>query len=142
MFILYPHQIEKNRSCGRGVVKWDAKVHRKYGGVQFCFFHPISRILHYYYYYYYYYYCELLTSTSAEDIHRSSSDSKSPQVSWTLLSIIAYLSNVIVWIDPFHPPVSISSSPRTKLLRISPSAPITIAITVTLILHSFLSSLS
>ena len=41
----------------------------------------------------------------------SLSDSKSPQVPRTLLSILAVLSNVVVWMVSTCPPTSESSSP-------------------------------
>ena len=43
--------------------------------------------------------------------HWSLSDSKSPQVSRTLLSILAVLNNVVVWMVSTYPPTSKSSSP-------------------------------
>ena len=43
-------------------------------------------------------------------------DSKSPQVSRTLLSILADLKNVVVWIVWIRPLISYSSSPLSKLL--------------------------
>ena len=66
-------------------------------------------------------------------------DSKSSQISRTHFSILADLSNVVVWIVLIHPPIFHSSDPLSSLLAIDPNVPITI--TVTLIFHSFLSSL-
>ena len=68
--------------------------------------------------------------------HWSLSDSKSPQVSRTLLSILAYLSNAVLWMlsAPF---ISNSSSPFINLLVTIPRAPIIIGITVTFIIHIF-----
>ena len=43
--------------------------------------------------------------------HWSLSDSKSPQVSRTLLSILAVLNNAVVWMVSTRPPTSKSSSP-------------------------------
>ena len=43
--------------------------------------------------------------------HWSLSDSKSPQVSRTLLSILAVLNNAVVWMVPTCPPVYKSSFP-------------------------------
>ena len=43
--------------------------------------------------------------------HLSLSDSKSPQVSWTRLSILAVLSNAVIWIVSTRPPTSKSSRP-------------------------------
>ena len=68
----------------------------------------------------------------------SLSDSKSPQVFRTLLSILADLSNAVHWMVSTHPPISNSFKP----LGIVPSAPITIGITVTFMFHSFFSSLA
>ena len=62
----------------------------------------------------------------------SLSDSKCPQVSSTLLSIMANLNNVIVYMISVHPLISNSSSPLTKPLEIVPSAPTTISITILL----------
>ena len=54
---------------------------------------------------------------------RSLSDSKSPQVSWTLLSILTDFNNVGVWM--------VSTCPFTNPLVTVPRAPITIGIIVT-----------
>ena len=67
----------------------------------------------------------------------SLSDSKSPQVSRTLLSILAVLSNAVVWMVSTRPPTSKSSSPFNNPLVIVPNAPITIGIIVTFMFHSF-----
>ena len=69
------------------------------------------------------------------------SDSKSPQVSRTLLSILADLSNAIVWMFSAHSLISSSSRPLTKPLGTDPSAPITIGITITFMFCTFFSSL-
>ena len=50
--------------------------------------------------------------------HWSLSDSKSPQVSRTRLSILAVLSNAVVWIVSTRPPTSKSSSPFNNPLVI------------------------
>ena len=68
-------------------------------------------------------------------------DSKSPQVSRTLLSILAVLNNVVVWMVSTPPPTSKSTSPFNNPLVAVPKAPITIAIIVTFIFHSFFSIL-
>ena len=73
--------------------------------------------------------------------HWSLSDSKSPQVSRTLLSILAVLINAVVWMVSTRPPTSKSSSPFSNPLVTVPNAPITIGIIVTCIFHSFFSSL-
>ena len=69
--------------------------------------------------------------------HWSLSDSKSPQVSRTLLRILAILNNVVLWIVSTHPPTSKSSSPFSKPLVTVPNVPITIGIIVTSMFHSF-----
>ena len=68
---------------------------------------------------------------------RALSDSKSPQVSGTLLSILADLDNDVVWMVSARPPISTSSSPITKHLGIVPSALIAIVITVNFMFVSF-----
>ena len=73
--------------------------------------------------------------------HWSPSDSKSPQVSRTLLSILAVLNNALVWMVSTCPPTSKSSSPFSNLLVTVPNAPITIGIIDTSIFHSFFNSL-
>ena len=70
--------------------------------------------------------------------HGSLSDRKSNQVSRTLLSILADLSNAILWLVSACIPVSSSSSLLYKPSRTVPSAPIIIGITVTFIFHNFL----
>ena len=55
----------------------------------------------------------------------SLSDSKSPQISWTLLSILADLNNAVVWTVFTHPIISKSSSPCTNHLVTVLRAPIT-----------------
>ena len=56
--------------------------------------------------------------------HWSLSDSKSPQVSRTLLSILADLNNAVVWIVSTWPPTSKSSSLFNNTLITVPKAPI------------------
>ena len=68
---------------------------------------------------------------------RSLSDSKSPQVSRTLLSILAVLNNVVVWMVSTRPPTSKFSSPFCNPLVTVLNAPITIGIIVTFMFHSF-----
>ena len=60
--------------------------------------------------------------------HWSLCDSKSPQVSRTLLSILAVLNNVIVWMVSTRPLTSESSSPFSTPFVTVPNAPITIGI--------------
>ena len=74
--------------------------------------------------------------------HWSLSDSKSPQVSRTLLSILAVFNNAVIWIMFTRPPTSKSSSPFNNPLVTVPKAPITIGIIVTFMLHSFFNSLA
>ena len=69
--------------------------------------------------------------------HWSLTDSKFPQVSRTLLSILAVLNNAVVWIVSTCPPTSKSSSPFSNPLVIVPKAPITIGMIVTRMFHSF-----
>ena len=75
-------------------------------------------------------------------LHWSLSDSKSPQVSRTLLSIMAVLNNVVAWRVSTRPPTSKSSSPFNKPLVTVPLAPITIGIIVTFMFHSFFNFLA
>ena len=63
--------------------------------------------------------------------HWSLSDSKSPQVSRTLLSILADLNNVIVWMVSTRPLFSNSPNTFTNRFGIVQSVPITIGISVT-----------
>ena len=65
------------------------------------------------------------------------SDSKSPQVSRTLLSILFFLNDAVVWMGSTRPPTSKSSSPFNNPLVIVLKEPITIGITVTFMFHSF-----
>ena len=74
--------------------------------------------------------------------HWSLSDSKSPQVSRTLLSILAVLNNAVVWMVSTPPPNSKSSSPLNNPLVTVPKAPITIGIIVTIMFHRFFNSLA
>ena len=69
--------------------------------------------------------------------HWRLSDSKYPQVSWTLLSILAIFNNAVVWMVSTRPPTSKSSMPFNDLLVNVPKAPITIGMIVTFIFHSF-----
>ena len=70
------------------------------------------------------------------------SDSKSPQFSRALLSILAVLNNVVVWMVFIRLPTSKSSSPFSNSLVTIPNVPITIGIIVTLMFHRFLNSLA
>ena len=81
-------------------------------------------ITQFYYYYYYYYPLEFFTSVLADGFQWGLSDSKSPQVSRTRLSILAVLSNAFVWIVSTRPPTSKSSSPFNNPLVTVLNAPI------------------
>ena len=70
------------------------------------------------------------------------SDSKSPQVSRTRLSILAVLSNAVVWIVSTRPLTSKFSRPFNNPLVTVPNAPITIGIIVTFMFNSFFNSLA
>ena len=70
------------------------------------------------------------------------SDNKSSQVSRTLLSILADLSNTVVWIISIRPLFSKSSSPCTNPLVAIQRAPTTIGITVSFMNHSFFNFLA
>ena len=74
--------------------------------------------------------------------HWSLSDSKSPQVSWTRLRILAVLSNDVVWTVFTRPPTSKSFRPFNNPLVIVPKAPTTIGTIVTFMFHSFFNSLA
>ena len=74
--------------------------------------------------------------------HWSLSDSKSPQVSKTLLSILAVLNNAVVWMVSTRLPTSRSSSLFNNPLVTVPKASIKIGIIVTFMFHSFFNSLS
>ena len=63
------------------------------------------------------------------------SDSKSPQVSKTLLSILAVLNNVVVWMVSTRPPTSKSSRPFDNPLVTVAKAPNSIGIIVTCTFH-------
>ena len=80
--------------------------------------------------------CRLMVS------HWSLSDSKSPQVSRILLSILAGLNNVVIWIISTRPLISMFSGPYSNPLVTLPWAPITIGITVSFMFHCFFGSLA
>ena len=67
------------------------------------------------------------------------SDSKSTQISNTLLSILAGLNNAVIWMVSTCPLISKSSNPSINPLGI---VPITIGITVTFMFQFFFSSLA
>ena len=72
--------------------------------------------------------------------HWSLSDSKSPQVSSTLLSILAVFNNAVVWMVSTRPPTSKSFRPFNNPLVIVPKTPIKIGTIVTFLFHSFFNS--
>ena len=72
----------------------------------------------------------------------SLSDSKSPQVARTLLSILDDHNNAVVWMVSTCPLISKSSSPCTNPLVIVLRAAIIIGIIVTFMFHSFFNSLA
>ena len=74
--------------------------------------------------------------------HWSLGDSRSPKVFRTLLSILAILNNVVVWMVFIQPPTSKSSSLFNNPLVTVPKAPITIGIIITFMFHSFFNSLT
>ena len=69
--------------------------------------------------------------------HWSLSDIKSPQISWTILNILAVFKNVLFWMVSTCPPTSKSSSPLYNALVTVSRAPIMIGMIVTFMLHSF-----
>ena len=69
--------------------------------------------------------------------HWRLSDSKSPQISRTLLSILPVFNNAVVWMVSTRLPTSKSSMPFNNPLVTVPKAPITIGIIVTFMFHSF-----
>ena len=68
--------------------------------------------------------------------------SLSARVSRTLLSILAVLSNAVIWIVSTRPPTSKSFRPFDNPFVIVPKAPITIGTIVTFMFHSFFNSLA
>ena len=69
--------------------------------------------------------------------HWSLSDSKSPQVARTLLSILAVLNNAVIWMVSTRPPTSKSSSPFSNPLVTVQNATIIIGLIVPCMFHSF-----
>ena len=74
--------------------------------------------------------------------HCSLSDSNSPHVSGTLLSILTVLNNAVVWMVSTRPLILKSSNPFTNPLVTIPRAPIAIGITITFMFHSFFNFLA
>ena len=92
---------------------------------------------YFYYYYYYYYYYYLLEFFTLETSDGLSPEIEYPQVSRTLLSILAVFNNAVVWMVSTRPPTFKSSRPFNNPLVTVSKAPITIGIIVTFIFHSF-----
>ena len=106
--------------------------------IHFCF-----NIYHYYYHCcWYYYYWSFSHQRKLMVFHWRLSDSKSPQVSRTLLSILAVFNNAVVWMVSSRAPTSKSSRPFNNPLVTVPKAPLTIGIIVTFMFNSFFNSLS
>ena len=74
--------------------------------------------------------------------HWRLSDSKSPQVSRTLLSIVAILNIVVFWMVFTRPLISKSSRPFNNPLVTVLKAPMMIGIIVTFMFHVFFNSLA
>ena len=74
--------------------------------------------------------------------HWRLSNSKFPQVSRTLLSILAVFNTAVVWMVSTRPSNSKSSRPFYNLLVTVPKAPITTRIIVTFMFHSCFNSLA
>ena len=114
--------------------------------IQFVFSQSPYYYYYYYSYYYYYYYYSLIRvfhiSVTLMVFHWSLSDSISPQDSWILLSILAVLNNIVVWMVYTCPPTSKSSSPFSNPLVTVPRALITFGKIVTGVFHSFFNSLA
>ena len=70
-------------------------------------------------------------------LHRNLCDSKSPQVPWTLLGILADFTYSVVKKVSTSPIISMSSSPYTNPLVTVQRAPITIGIIDTCIIQIF-----
>ena len=74
--------------------------------------------------------------------HWSLGDNKCPQVSRTLLSILAVLNNAVVWMVSTHPLISKSASHFNNSLVTVLKVPITIGIIVTFMFNNFFNSLA
>ena len=81
-------------------------------------------------------------SLSNWSFHWGLSDNKSPLVSRILLSILADLSNVVVWVVSTRLLISKSSSPFNNHSVTVPRVPIIIGMNVTFMFHSFSKSLA
>ena len=85
---------------------------------------------------------QLFTSAVADGFSLASEWQQCPQVSRTLLSILAVLNNAVVWMVSTRKPTSKSSSPFSNPLVTVPNAPITIGILFTCMFHIFFNSLA
>ena len=94
------------------------------------------------YCYDYYYLLSFFTSALADGLSLEIEWQQGPQVSRTLLSILAVFNNAVVWMVFTRPPTSKSSRPNNNPLVTVPKAPITIGIIVTFMFHSFFNSLA
>ena len=74
--------------------------------------------------------------------HWSLSNSKSPHVSRTLLSILAFFNNAVVWMVSTRSAASKSSRPFNNNLVTVPKAPITIGRIVSFMFHKYFNSLA
>ena len=79
---------------------------------------------------------KFFTPALVDSFYWSLNDSKCPQVSRILLSILADVKNAVVWTVSTRPLISKSSGSCTSLLVIVLSAPFTIGITVTFMFHN------
>ena len=91
---------------------------------------------------YYYYYLSFSHQRKQMVPHWRLSDSKSSQVSRTLLSILAVFSNAVVWMVSTRQPTSKSSWPFNNPLVTVQKAPIIIGIIVTFMFHCIFNSLA
>ena len=98
------------------------------------FFNPLARsrylsLFSHYYYYYYYFFMSFSHQHQPVVFHCGLTNSKSPQVTRNLLSILVDLNNAVDWI--------VSICLFTRVLWVVPSAPITTGIFVTFMFHIF-----
>ena len=118
---------------------WSQQCSNLHDFHSFSYFQLFQSLYQSFGYYYYYYY--LLESVSHQRLlmvfHWSRSDSKSPQISRTFLSILADLNNVVVWMVSTGPFISKSTSPFYNPSVTVPRTPITIGIIFTLMFQFF-----
>ena len=108
------------------MVRPNSKVHYSVSSLSLVNYHSV-----------WYYYCYSFSSFSPQRYpmisHWVMSDSKSPQVFRTLLSILADLNKPVIWMVSIRPFISKSTSPSSNPLVTVPRTPITIGIMVTFI---------